>query len=315
MSSASSSRISRKGAVMKTISTKAMQKPATILQGGEVLKDVQEYEKYTELSIAKTSRKAKVSQKDIKSGHQSTTPKRKDEEKRLRRYRSKPPSSFLLKLERAQTQRMIVLGRKRKTTNGAPSEDIDIVGSTGNIYTVTISHNPTCTCPDSSRGNECKHKVYALYTVLKAPLHLQYQLAFLSSELEEIFAHAPPLPIDLGEDSKGNRKATDGECPICYMDLNEEHNKLVWCRKQCGHNMHKSCFDQWAASQGGREVRCVYCRTPWEVDVSDVDAVRHVGEHTAEGYVNVASQFGMSRARDYSSYYQPWVRRHFGFGS
>jgi hypothetical protein len=99
------------------------------------------------------------------------------------------------------------------------------------------------------------------------------------------------------------------------MDLDEGHNKLVWCKKQCGHSMHKSCFDQWAASQGGREVRCVYCRAAWEVevDISDVNAIRQAGEHTLDGYVNVASQFGMSGARDHSSYHQPWVRRRLTF--
>ncbi|KIX93281.1 uncharacterized protein Z520_10924 [Fonsecaea multimorphosa CBS 102226] len=246
----------------------------------------------------------------------STTPKKKEEEveeKRMRRYRSKPTASFLVKLERAQTQRMIVLGRKRSLRAGAPSEDIDIVGSTGNVYTVTISHLPTCTCPDSLRGNECKHKVYALHTVLKAPLHLQYQLALLTSELEEIFAHAPAIPTDVSDNPKGNRKPTDGECPICYMELDEEHNELVWCKAQCGHNTHKSCFDQWAKSQAGKGVRCVYCRTPWEMDVSDVEAIKRAGEHTQDGYVNVANHFGMSSEREYSSYYQPWVRRQFGW--
>ncbi|EXJ61269.1 uncharacterized protein A1O5_11826 [Cladophialophora psammophila CBS 110553] len=246
----------------------------------------------------------------------TTTPKKRTreevEEKRMRRYRSKPPASFLVKLKRAQTQRMIVLGRKRNIMAGAPSEDIDIVGSTGNIYTVTISRSPTCTCPDSLRGNECKHKVYALHTVLKAPLHLQYQLALLTSELEEIFAHAPPIPTDLSEDSKGSRKPTDGECPICYMDLDEEHNELVWCKAQCGHNIHKSCFNQWAKSQAGKGVRCVYCRTPWETDIPDAEALKRAGEHTEDGYVNVAGHFGISRAREYSGYYQPWVRSRFG---
>ena len=209
---------------------------------------------------------------------------------------------------------MIVLGRKRENVAGVPVEDIDIVGSTGNIYTVTVSHVPACTCPDSAKGNECKHKVYALHTVLKAPFHLQYQLALVTSELEEIFARAPPIPTDLAEDSKGSRKPTDGECPICYFDLDEAHNKLVWCKAQCGHNLHKSCFDQWAKSQGGKEVRCVYCRTPWETDVSDIEAVRKAGEQNEDGYVNVAEQFGISRARDYSGYHQPWARRHFALG-
>jgi hypothetical protein len=257
-----------------------------------------------------------------------TTPKRSpkkgalDEgasEKRLRRFRSKPPASFDVKLHRARTQRMIVLGRRRSTTqSGAPAEDIDVVGSTGNIYTVHIGHEPSCTCPDSIKGNECKHKVYALNTVLKAPAALVYQLAFLRPELEQIFANAPPIPTDVAEggddDAKGNRKPTDGECPICYMDLEPERNKLVWCKSQCGHSLHKTCFDQWAASQRGKEVRCVYCRTPWQAESGDLEAVKKAGEMGDDGYVNVAEQFGISRARDYSGYHQPWARRQFGVG-
>jgi len=90
--------------------------------------------------------------------------------------------------------RMIVVGRTRSETGGYPREDIAVVGSTGNIYTVTIGLIPTCTCPDSLKGNECKHKVYVLHTVLKAPERLQYQRALLTSELLEIFTHAPPVP-------------------------------------------------------------------------------------------------------------------------
>lgn len=279
-----------------------------------------------------------------KKSSKFTSPKKttvgEGEEKRQRRYRAKPPASFLVKLERAQTQRMIVLERRRQRNTSSedgttPAEEIDIVGSTGNIYTVTVSHVPTCTCPDSQKGNECKHKVYALHTVLKAPEHLVYQLALLSSELQEIFAHAPPIPSTIPSDDEreegskkssnsnnnnDNRKPTDGECPICYMDLDEPHNDLVWCKAQCGHNLHKSCFDQWAKSSSSSSnrdggVRCVYCRTPWEFEVpSDADAIRKSGERTDDGYVNVAAQFGISRARDYSGYHQPWARRRFGLG-
>lgn len=299
---------SRSGAIKRTISARSKPQSQSKKSAGRKLQD------FEDLAQATTPSKLAGSQSNTKS-RKLTTPKnsREDDEKRLRRIRAKPPASFLVKLERAQTQRMIVLGRKRKTIAGAPAEDIDVVGTTGNIYTVTISHLPSCTCPDSEKGNECKHKVYALYNVLKAPSHLQYQLALLTSELAEIFSRAPPIPTDVGEDSKGNRKPTDGECPICYMDLDEEHNKLVWCKAQCGHNLHKSCFDQWAKSQAGQEVRCVYCRTPWETDV-DVNAVRKAGEQGEDGYTNVAEQFGLSRARNYSGYYQPWARRQFGVG-
>jgi hypothetical protein len=216
---------------------------------------------------------------------------------------------------------MIVVGRTRKSDtleDGTeyPIEDIDIVGSTGNIYTVTISKEPNCTCPDSQKGHECKHKVYALHTVLKAPEYLVYQLGLLSTELREIFEAAPPIPTDSSEasDNDGKRKPVDGECPICYMDLDEKENELVWCKAACGNNMHKTCFEQWVVSQRGNTVKCVYCRTPWQMEVGDLKGIKKGGTVGLDGYVNVADQFGMSGQRDYSSYHPSWVRNHLGMG-
>lgn len=38
-----------------------------------------------------------------------------------------------------------------------------VMGSTGNVYTVTIKHTPECTCPDyTTRGNRCKHIFFIL---------------------------------------------------------------------------------------------------------------------------------------------------------
>ncbi|EXJ96499.1 hypothetical protein A1O1_01625 [Capronia coronata CBS 617.96] len=327
-----SSRVSRSGAITKPTSKSYSppQRPSAGIRARaeRMLKQLQEDDP---LNSLKTTQKSK-SNEIQKSSHRSPSspssisPRRRapskkvakspGEEKRLRKYRAKPPGSFLTKLERARTQRMVVLGRTRGTVDGAPYEEIEIVGSTGNVYQVTVSREPVCTCPDSYKGNECKHKVYALHTVLRAPEHLQYQLALLTSELEDIFANAPPLPGDVCSDTNlnGKRKPADGECPICYMDLDESHNRLVWCKAQCGHNMHKSCFDQWAATRAGGQVSCVYCRAPWEMDIGDAATVKAAGAYSAEGYINVADQFGLSRARDYSGYYQPWARRHFGHG-
>lgn len=243
--------------------------------------------------------------------------KKDQPEKRLKTFRAKAPQSFLQKLERAQTQRMIVIGRTRSGEGAKLQENIDIVGTTGNIYTVTIGRLASCTCPDHQKGNECKHKVYALGTVLRAPYELQYQRAFLTEEVQEILSGAPPIPNATGdaeEDNDGKRKPIEGECPICYMDYDPDNNELVWCRPACGNNMHKSCFEQWAASQRGQEVKCVYCRTPWQMDNGDVQAIRQRGEESGDGYINVAEQFGLNRARDYSTYHQPWVRRNFAYG-
>lgn len=256
-------------------------------------------------------------QDDPEEASSSKRQKKTQEEKRLKTFRSKAPQTFLQKLERAQTQRMIVIGRTRHGQGEGLHEEIDIVGTTGNIYTVTIGRLPECTCPDHAKGNECKHKVYALHTVLRAPSELQYQRAFLTAEVEEILANAPPIPnstSDSEEDHDGKRKPIDGECPICYMDFDPDNNEIIWCKAACGNNMHKDCFDQWAASQRGQEVRCVYCRQPWQMEKGDLEAIKKLGQQSGDGYVNVAEQFGISRARDYSTYHQPWVRRRYGYG-
>lgn len=239
-------------------------------------------------------------------------------EKRLRRYRTKPTQTFLTKLSRARTQRMIVLSRTRISEL---EENIDIVGSTGNIYTVTIGQLPSCTCPDHLKGNECKHKVYALHTVLRAPEDLVYQLALLSEELETIFTNAPPIPTEAvsaaEKDSEGSNKRKpieEGtECPICYMDMLDTE-QLVWCKAACGNNMHKSCFDQWATSQRGQTVKCVYCRTPWQPEKGGPGNPKAQGTVGIDGYVNVAAQFGLDVERDTSSYNEYWVRRQRRYG-
>jgi hypothetical protein len=97
-----------------------------------------------------------------------------------------------------------------------------------------------------------------------------------------------------------------------YMDFDEEHNELVWCKAACGNNMHKDCFEQWAKSQAGKPVKCVYCRTLWQTEAGNIQELLKGGSVGADGYVNVADQLGMSGERDYSSYHPFWVDRHLG---
>lgn len=70
----------------------------------------------------------------------------------------------------------------------------------------------------------------------------------------------------------------------------------------CGTNLHKDCFQQWAASKGAGAVTCVMCRAPWVYETElDVEKAT-TGE---EGYKNVAEQLGLSRERQYS-YSKRW---------
>ena len=43
-----------------------------------------------------------------------------------------------------------------------------VLGSTGNLYDVRITHIPTCSCPDFAKGHLCKHVIFVMLRVLKA---------------------------------------------------------------------------------------------------------------------------------------------------
>ncbi|KAL8903900.1 MAG: hypothetical protein Q9171_007243, partial [Xanthocarpia ochracea] len=228
----------------------------------------------------------------------TASPKKKDEEKRLRHFRNHAPSTYLQRLERAQ---MFVIDRTRSSTaDETPSETISMAGTTGNIYDITISHLPRCTCPDNLKGNQCKHIIYVLHNVLKAPEHLQYQLAFLTSELHLIFAQAPlpsssssasasasasaTDPNPSAANSNSNRKPITGDCPICFMEFHPATEQITYCKAACGNNIHTDCFEQWARVQSKSEVKCVYCRTPWQQrDASEFKDVVEKGKRGEEG--------------------------------
>ncbi|KAM0706439.1 hypothetical protein Q7P35_005766 [Cladosporium inversicolor] len=237
---------------------------------------------------------------------------KQDGEKRLRRWRAHAPSAYQEIRNRALTQRMFALDRQRSNDNlEHPSETISLAGTTGNVYTIRIDKVPTCDCPYAKKGNQCKHVVYVLSRVLRAPPNLEYQLAFISSELRDIFANAPPLPSETAcNDAQDcNRKPVEGECPICCNDFEPGSSEtIVYCKTACGNNIHKDCFAQWAATKRGQTITCPFCRSPWQDDEANLPEIAKGASRNAEGYVNVASQLGLSGRRDYSTYNSFWVR-------
>lgn len=125
----------------------------------------------------------------------------------------------------------------------------------------------------------------------------------MSCELHEIFARAPPIEDDDGPAGGGDkkRKPIEGDCPICFNEMEAQGEAIVWCKAACGQNIHKECFEMWAATkrrQGtGVEVTCPYCRSLWEGDEDMMKKINRNGKRNAEGYVNVADQLGISTHR------------------
>ena len=217
-----------------------------------------------------------------------------------------------------------------------------MLGSTGNVYTVTIDKFPSCNCPDASKGNHCKHILFIYLKVLQIPQesHIWYQKALLTSELAEIFDRAPPAPNAAAladrhvqeayaqatgtsssqpSSSQGKGKAKrkelgpEEDCAICYEPLcGKGSESLTWC-DACGNALHSQCFAEWARSTSG-SVTCVYCRKPWP-NVTMKDKASSAGERErSEGYLNLANIAGISTTRDTSSYYHGhgFGRRYYG---
>ncbi|KAK5133978.1 hypothetical protein LTR08_007098 [Meristemomyces frigidus] len=228
-----------------------------------------------------------------------------EDKERLRPYVEEPSDQYRRFLKSARTQRMFIIDRERgieahcpANHEDCPCETIQMAGSTGNVYTVTISHLLSCSCPVGifqkiGQEQSCKHILYVLHHVLKAPDELKCQNALLTRELQELFANAPALPSEVADDEPkdGNRKPVEDDCPICCMEF-EEDDEIVWCRAACGNNVHKHCFGQWAKVKSGN-VTCPFCRAEWQsaeaskkvkVGVANIDMP---DERGAKGYRNV----------------------------
>lgn len=174
-----------------------------------------------------------------------------------------------------------------------------VAGSTGNLYTVHIKQVPECDCPHAKKGNQCKHIIYVMLRVLKAPENIAYQLGLTSSELRDLFKHAAPIPTadSEAESSDGNRKPIEGECPICYSEFDPNDKTIVYCKAACGNNVHKECMDSWMKARQGKAT-CPYCRAVWADDgFAGKKANLEGAVRTADGYLNVASQLGLSGER------------------
>eukprot|EP00123_Amoebidium_parasiticum_P010741 comp20288_c0_seq1/m.25458 comp20288_c0_seq1/g.25458 ORF comp20288_c0_seq1/g.25458 comp20288_c0_seq1/m.25458 type:complete len:323 (-) comp20288_c0_seq1:266-1234(-) len=244
------------------------------------------------------------------------------EEKRLARWRTSANENVRQRIERAVTQRMYMVDRTRKSDT---HESFAVLGSTGNVYTVDITHKLSCDCPDFQKRQACcKHILFVFLKVLKQPPTSAYiyQSALVTKELQEIFDAAPIDPRDVlanknvvaaykGSDSQAGeegkeegRRPAEGPCPVCFEDMNEGGKEaLTWCRT-CGNNMHMDCFRQWRGREvaSGKQVTCVYCRAVWlEASAGTPGKGDDVSK---EGYRNLGSLQGMSTERDTSTYYQ-----------
>ncbi|CAF1277086.1 unnamed protein product [Rotaria magnacalcarata] len=250
----------------------------------------------SELSPSSSKRKSARTTSDNEANQLSPTSSKRQKvvpEKRLRRYRQTMSSAIRDRIERALHQRLYLLAAT-KSSNEIVSREYKVLGNTANVYTVIITHVPSCSCPDYAKGHLCKHIIFVLHRVLKVSRSspLLYQQALVTDELNEIFSkadaqyngsyilaeqsireayHAKTGDPDVIINPKTIQQKTitnEDECPICYESMINDKNNVIFCSKSCGNNMHKNCFEQWRqAKVSMREsVTCPFCRVEWKAD-------------------------------------------------
>ena len=226
------------------------------------------------------------------------------------------------RIERAISQRMFLVAR----SDGEDMLDrgYSVLGSTGNLYEVRITHNPSCTCPDAARGNRCKHIIFILVRVLgqsqQSPLAVADELS--DEELVLIFSEADArgagvaAAVQAGDEvvvavtgkapaaaaaaaaaadePKPVAKPAEGDCCICFEGLLTGHAdpaSLCAC-SVCQNSLHKDCIAAWLT----RGTACPYCRSPWlAFGEAPVDAAAR--PKFQDGYRNFADAAGLDSRR------------------
>jgi hypothetical protein len=260
-------------------------------------------------------------------------------EKRARRYRSTCPDKLQERILRAATQRLYLV-RRDEVNDSECQCNFVVLGSTGNVYTVTLQDVPHCTCPDFARKNDlCKHILFVYLKVVGLPVTnpLVYQKALLKTELREIFSilsqrrvggtvasvlandrvresyarlEGGETALDEGDfaDQVGGgggvkRRALDegeSDCPICFDPMSGGAD-TTFCRAMCGNNFHAECIRLWLGEQQAKT--CPNCRQPWDDGKASASQHQHQQSPTSpEGYVNLGTIQGQSSTRDTSTY-------------
>ncbi|AYV84670.1 MAG: hypothetical protein Hyperionvirus33_13 [Hyperionvirus sp.] len=148
-----------------------------------------------------------------------------------------------------------------------------IMGSTGNVYTVTISNCPNCTCPDyMMRFVRCKHIFFVLIRIMKVEPGAVNKKKYLEGELKIMFSNIPEITKVLCVSSKAKEKyvklaggvveKSDDVCPICLDDI-KNGEEYEYCKAECGKCVHKGCFAMWCLKS---EAKCLVCGSQWGVD-------------------------------------------------
>ncbi|KAK7410387.1 hypothetical protein VNO78_01126 [Psophocarpus tetragonolobus] len=149
-----------------------------------------------------------------------------------------------------------------------------IFGATGNVYTVTLSNTPSCSCPDRTRP--CKHILFVYIRVLGVSLDdvCLRRRSLRPCQLQRLLG-TPSLPEAVAGGTLRQRFhqlfggptrqqieiEVGASCPVCLEEMEKQQN-LVACGT-CRNPIHEECLMRWKRSSGRRSASCVICRARW----------------------------------------------------
>ncbi|KAG5578294.1 hypothetical protein H5410_058428 [Solanum commersonii] len=201
-----------------------------------------------------------------------------------RHRRLTPTQPLADRIFRALSHHLLLLHRRDAT--------FYVLGATCNVYTVTISTTPSCSCPD--RTTPCKHILFVLIRVLGIsiddtclyrrslrPRHLQRLLnlpisteALATSKVREMFhqlfsqqpQRSSPVIIKIENGTT---------CPVCLEEMNEEE-KIAAC-VTCRNPIHEECLMAWKRSTSRRKsISCVLCRARWRDVRNEIEGDKYL---------------------------------------
>lgn len=204
-----------------------------------------------------------------------------------------PPALRLRSIQQPIVDRIVRAINHHLSLLHRKDSDFFVLGATGNVYTVTLSITPSCSCPDHTIP--CKHILFVFIRVLGVslddaclqrrilrPCQLNRLLSTPTSpetmagvkvreRFHQLFFQTRQSALQSVVDRKDSTN-----CPICLGEM-ERGERVVSCAT-CQNSIHEECLLRWKRSRGRRSATCVICRARWRDGEKYLNLAAYVGE-------------------------------------
>lgn len=159
-----------------------------------------------------------------------------------------------------------------------------VMGSTGNLYTVSIKTIPSCTCPDfTKRNKKCKHIYFILMRIMGINEQYVDEEQYTNYKLKKMFSVKNVIDNTaiantaikkkyenvLTGSGEIQMKPLDDMCPVCLDEL-DNGEPVIHCKYSCGKPIHETCFKMWCKV---KDKNCLNCGAKWDTKSKNSDYI------------------------------------------